>query len=106
MNKIRIPVAALLILAVAACANMTVRDHLAQAETAYAAVVNTAANMRELGLIDEETAERLTPIFEEANAALERAHQAVVNGDFGAADEHVTTARALIRALSRRLEAL
>lgn len=86
-----------------ACSSLEVRERLSQAEIAFATVVETATDLHRAGVIDDETAAQLTPAFVEANRLLERAHRAVVDGDFEIADEHMRAAEALIALISRRI---
>lgn len=91
------------LLVFAGCASMDARDRLNQAEAAYSAVVDTAIELRRAEVLGDEAAMRLTPAFVEANELLDRAHQAIVDGDYGLADEHRRAAEALIAAISRRM---
>lgn len=106
MKTLRIPLILALAAVLAGCAGLEKREQLAQAEYAYAAVVETATDMRELGLLDDETIQELTPMFIEANDLLQRAHDAIVDGDYGRADEQIEAAEDMIAVLARRLRNL
>lgn len=106
MKTLRIPLILVLAAVLAACAGLEKREQLAQAEYAFTSVVETATDMRELGLLDDETVQELTPAFIEVNDLLQRAHAAIVDGDYGDADEQIRAAEALIAALARRLRNL
>lgn len=106
MKTLRIPLILVLAAVLAACAGLEKREQLAQAEYAYTAVVETATDMRELGLLDDETVQELTPAFIEANDLLQSAHDAIVDGDYGLADEQIAAAERMITVLSRRLRNL
>lgn len=103
MTRIPQIAAIALCLMIAACASMDKRERLAQAEIAYATVVETAADLRGAGVIDEEAAQQLTPAFVEANNLLQRAHDLMVDGEFDMADAEIRAAEALILSLSRRV---
>lgn len=106
MKTLRIPLTLILAAVLAACAGLEKREQLAQAEYAFTAVVETATDMRELGLLDDETIQRLTPMFIEANDLLQSAHDAIVDGDYDLADKEIRAAERLIMVLSRRLRNL
>lgn len=103
-SRIMLPGLALAVLAfLAACSSLEVRDRLSQAEIAFATVVETATDLHRAGVLDDETAAQLTPVFVEANGLLERAHRAVVDGELERAAEYVRAAKALIAVISRRI---
>lgn len=81
---------------------------LALAEADFTAIVKSATASRESGLINEEVAAKLTPIFERANGALALAHDALDahnSGDFNrwltVIDRAIVEAKALVPALSQ-----
>lgn len=92
-----------LIAFLAGCASMDARDRLATAEKAYSATVDTAIELRRSGVMDDETARKLTPAFVEADEFLERAHRAIVDGELGLAEEWMRAAEALILVITRKM---
>lgn len=92
-----------LILAISACATLAPRERLAQAETAYAALVNTAVDLRLADVIDDDQARQLTPAFERANELLSAAHDAIVEGRYNEAEQITNSASRSIAELARRI---
>jgi hypothetical protein len=98
----------LLAVSLAACSTVqpkpeTPAQTLALAEADYTAIVKAATSARASGLINEEVAAKLTPIFDRANGALALAHEALEahnSGDFtrwlGVVNRAMVEANALV----------
>lgn len=59
----------------------TARQSLAYADASFAAVVQTASDLRDRGILTTDQRARLTDLIHQGNSALETAHTALAAGD-------------------------
>lgn len=102
----QISLSIILVLLVAACAVQTPRARLAQAEIAYANLVETAISLRSQGRIEpgSDRERRVTEALEAANAALSVASTHMTQGEAAAAARAINAALSSIYRASTELE--
>lgn len=99
---------AILIVASFGCASLTAPESpaqgLAYADAQFTALVDTAADLREQGVIDEATADKISPLIYQASEALDLAWLALDQGRPETVADYVATVNRLLVELSRYIE--
>lgn len=98
----------IMVLLLAACATLqkpeTNAQRLAYIDSQFTAIVKESTRLREQGVISDEQAERLTPVINKGNNALDAAWTALAQDKPESALEYVQIANNMLIELSRRME--
>lgn len=108
MRPLHIIPALLLALLLSACASLTAPEtpaqRLAYADAQFAALVNTAADLREQGVLTADQAEDIDPIIQRGDEALTLAWAAIGRGQPDTALEYVALVNRLLIELRAELQ--